>query len=224
MFCVSSRFISFLPHILATARHTSADLANISAEDTIRISASTTKLRPRYHEQQTTRPHSTPLFPESPLRYPSIKGLFQSGSSHTCLSIPSMCRTSNPLTVGIETSFPVADNGFATKHKQKVALRGWRRLVGSPGLLPVDPSGCQVVSTGSGLNVSDSTYSRVVTTFFYYRYASFPIYFDCLCSHWLFLSPSSITCLVKIPSTGPFLRRRTTSILFSSSSTPFNST
>ena len=51
---------------------------------------------------------------------------------------------------------PVADNGFATKHKQKVASRGRRKLVGSPGLLPVDPSECQVVSTDSGLNVSDS--------------------------------------------------------------------
>ena len=51
---------------------------------------------------------------------------------------------------------PVADNGFITKHKQKVTLWGWRRLVRYPDLSPVDSSECQVVSTGSRLKVSDS--------------------------------------------------------------------
>ena len=44
---------------------------------------------------------------------------------------------------------PVADNGFATKHKQEVASRGRRRLVGSP----VDSSECQVTA-GMGLLIA----------------------------------------------------------------------
>ena len=54
----------------ATARHT--DLANFSSEDNIHVSASTTKLWPRYHEQHTTMPHPTPLFPKSTHRYPFL--------------------------------------------------------------------------------------------------------------------------------------------------------
>ena len=114
MFCVLSQLISFLPRISAAARHTSPDLAIFSAEDTIRVSASTTKLRPRYHEQQTTtsQHHNPPLYFPSHLvgtvmaiLLDPYQGLFQSESCHkaqTRLSIPSMWRTP---TVRIETSF-----------------------------------------------------------------------------------------------------------------------
>ena len=147
MFCVSSRFISFLPHISATARHTSADLANVSAGDTIRVSASTTKLRPRYHEQHTTTPHPTTRVSSSlPVLDPLLKAysnLDQVTRAQTRLSIPSMCCASSPPTVRIETSFQLLTM-VSLPSTNKRSLRGDEWILQS-----------QVVSTGSGLNFSD---------------------------------------------------------------------
>ncbi|KAF8815591.1 hypothetical protein BYT27DRAFT_7128762 [Phlegmacium glaucopus] len=127
---------------------TNADLASFSPEDTIRVSASTTQLWPRYPGQQTTTPHLTTLFPQPPRwhrdgsrsRSP-IKGVFQPESSHED-SDSFKHPIDAPYFVPSDSSdgnvIPVADNGFVTKHKQRVVSRGRRKLVRPPGLLPVD--------------------------------------------------------------------------------------
>ena len=57
---------------------------------------------------------------------------------------------------------PVADNGFITKHRQGIVSRGRRKRVGPPGLLPINPSGSQAVSsTAAGLKVPDLPTERI---------------------------------------------------------------
>jgi len=142
---------------------TNADLANFSAEDTIRVSASTTRLRPRHPGYQVTLPHITS---ESHRRHRNgsrsrspIKGLFQPGSSH---------KGSDTFTHSIDTPYfepsdglegnviPVTDNGFVTKYTHGVVSRGRISFVGPPGLSPVGFSEHQILSSASVPNLSDS--------------------------------------------------------------------
>ena len=114
--------------------------------------------------------HLTTLFPQPPRwhrdgsrsRSP-IKGLFQSESSHEDshsfihpIDVPFF----EPSDSSEGNVIPVADNGFVTKHKQRVVSRGRRKLVGPPGLLPVDSSESQAVSTAPGSKVPDSPKER----------------------------------------------------------------
>jgi len=150
---------------------TNADLANFSAEDTIRVSTSSTKMRPRYPGQQATVPHLTTLLPQSHRRHRDgnrsrspIKGLFQSESSH---------QTSDSFIHSIDVPYfessdssdgnviPVADNGFVTKHKLGIISRGRRKRVGPPGLLPVDHSDSQAALIAAQPKLPDLLKERV---------------------------------------------------------------
>lgn len=144
---------------------TNADLANFSSEDTIRVSTSSTKARPRYPAQQASAPHITTLLPQSHRRHRDghrsrspIKGLFQSESGHQG-SDSFVHSTDVPYFESSDSSdgnvIPVADNGFVTKQKQGVVSRGRRKRVGPPGLLPIDPSDSHAVLTAAGPKVSD---------------------------------------------------------------------
>lgn len=143
---------------------TNADLANFSAEDTIRVSASTTKIWPRYPGQQATMPHLTT---ESPRRHRDgsrsrspIKGLFQPESSQEEGSDSDVLYT-EPSDSSDGNVIPVADNGFVAKHKQRVVSRGRRKLVGPPGPMPIDPSMSQAVSTIPRPEFPDSFKERI---------------------------------------------------------------
>jgi len=154
---------------------TNADLANFSAEDTIRVSTSSSasRLRPRYSGQQPVTPHLSPLLPQLHRRHRDgnrsrspIKGLFQSESSHQ-----SSDSFIHPIDVPyFESSdssdgnvIPVADNGFITKHRQGIIPRGRRKRVGPPGLLPIDPSDPQAIPTAAtGPKVPDLPKERIV--------------------------------------------------------------
>jgi hypothetical protein len=138
---------------------TNADLANFSAEDTIRVSASSIKLRPSYPGQQASTPDVSTSLPESPRRHRDggrsrspIKGVFQSeprhvhGDSNSFLhpiDTPYLdhSNSSNGNVIPVE-----ADNGFVAKHKEGVVSRGRRKRVKPPGLLPVNPSESRVMS------------------------------------------------------------------------------
>ena len=58
---------------------------------------------------------------------------------------------------------PVSDNGFVTKHRQGIVLRGRRKHVGPPGLLPIDPSDSQALPiAAAGLKAPDLPKERIV--------------------------------------------------------------
>ena len=153
----------------------------------------------------------------------AYSNLDQVARDQTRLSIPSMCHTSNPLTVRIETSFQLLTM-VSLPSTNKRSLPG--EEAGSSDLLACYQSihqsvrWCQLVLDSMFLILSRNRHQPSSITDEW-----FPIHFDCLGSHRLFLSPASpVLSRLKISSTGPFLRRRTTSNLFSSSSTSFNPT
>jgi len=212
------RFPSFhrsTPHISPTSHSTSknntfvvltkADLANFSAEDTIRVSTSSTKIRPRYLGQQVTMPPFSTLLPQSHRRQRDgnwsrspIKGLFQSESSHQ-----SSDSFIHPIDVPyFESSdssdgnvIPVADHGFLTKHKQGIVSRGRKKRVVPPGLLPVDPSDSQAVLTAAGPKLPDLLKERIA----HWQQVSSTATPDILVSKDPFYHPPALPILSKSP-------------------------
>jgi hypothetical protein len=150
---------------------TNADLANFSAEDTIRVSTSSSKMRPPYPIQKTATPHLPSVLPQSsPPQHDdnrsrsSIEGLFQSESSHQG-SDSSIHPIDMPYFESSDSSdgnvVPVADDGFVNKQKQGIVSRGRRKRMGPPGLLSIDPSASQAALNAAGPKVPDLLKERI---------------------------------------------------------------
>ena len=158
-----------------------------------------------------TNAHPTPLFPESPRRYRDgdhsrspIKGLFQFGSRHKGSDSFIRCAVLRTLPQFGYRHHSSCWQWFRYQAQTKCRFAGTKeaRQISWPvtnRFFRVSGGVNWFWFWTQGFWFFQGTYSKVVTTFFYYRYAWFPIHFSCLRSLRLFYHPPASPVLSKSP-------------------------